>query len=114
MIVIEFDELNINILSYLYINPNSTTSKITKNILDSKDINDFRKNDSIIRYRIKTMEKSGLLYQTKHKKTSKYSLNNNFVIEICINGESIPGILFLVEDKYPIFIGFNKKLIKSL
>ena len=109
----EFDELNINILTYVYISKECTTSQITKNILYSTDTNDFRKNDSIIRYRLKEMVKNGLMFKTKDNR-AKYSLNTNFIVEGNVDNQEIKGILFLVNDKYPILIGFNKELIKSI
>lgn len=116
----KLDDLDIVIIGYIYKNENVTTSDIAKAILDSEDRNELKKNDNIIRNRLKKLIDKDVVLLSQSKPTY-YNINKSKVmvgdseIKVTNNGKSFKidmgkcliitydnkYLSFLIEEDYP-------------
>ncbi len=87
----KFDEIDINIIYYLYENSHQTTSDIAKKIFECKNSRDLLKKDSLVRSRLKKLMDSHMVLCSETT-PKKYSTNPKHVttgmgtFEIKVNG----------------------------
>jgi len=87
----KFDDVDVSIIYYLFDNKNQTSSDIAKKLFECKTKKDLNNQDSLIRHRIKNLEKVGvILCSPTVPKT--YNINPEFVfcgegtLDIKVNG----------------------------
>ncbi len=100
---LELDDVDIDILSFLTDQPNSTTSDIAK-ALFKKPYN-LRKLDSFVRYRIKRFIEEGVVRQTTKQRKNIYTVDDkqvffgNGILEMNGFGKIDMGYFIVVKKK---------------
>jgi len=74
----KIDDLDINILAYLFGNSHCTTTELTKKLYDTKDSREIVKIDSMIRYRVKRLAKMDII-TSSNTTPAYYDLNKSCV-----------------------------------